>query len=224
MNVTETKTYLTKLPKLFFGFFLCSLGIVLMLYSDLGLNPWGIFHMGISSQTGLTLGRVSQLTGLLIIVASFPLGIIPGFATILNMYFIGFFIDLIEKMNVLFTPNSFIGKFFLLFLGIFIFSEGIFLYLSCGLGAGPRDGLMLGLMKKLNRPVAQIKNSIEISVLIIGVLLGGPLGLGTVIIAITMGYSLQFIFKLGKFDPKNTKQSNLKEDYKLLFKSNRKTT
>ncbi|MDK2918749.1 MAG: uncharacterized protein PWQ37_1482 [Candidatus Petromonas sp.] len=224
MNVIEIKRYLKKLPKLFFGFSLCSLGILLMLYSDLGMNPWGIFHQGLSLQTGLTFGRISQLTGLVVILISIPLGIIPGFATILNMYFIGYFIDLIDSTNLLFTPSSLWGRLLLLGLGICVFSGGIYFYLSCGLGAGPRDGLMLGLMQKLNRPVSQIKTAIEVSVLIIGFLLGGSSGIGTLIIAMTIGFTVETAFKIGNFDPKQSLQRSLKDDYYLLFKYQDKTT
>lgn len=217
MNKQELNKMLKNLPRLFFGFFLCALGISMMLHADLGISPWDIFHKGLSTQTGLTFGQASQLTGLLVIGVSIPLGILPGIATILNMYFIGFFIDLINKSGMLSTPSVIISKLILIYLGMIVFSAGVFFYLSSNLGAGPRDGLMIGLVQKLNKSVSLIKTVIEISVLIIGYILGGPLGIGTVLIAISFGTILQTIFKIGKFDANSNKQLNLKEQYKILF-------
>lgn len=219
MNLTELKNLLFKMPKLFFGFILCGLGIALMKNAGLGLNPWGIFHMGVTVQTGITFGTVTQLTGLAIILLSIPLKIIPGIGTILNMYFIGIFIDMFDKSPYITTPDNFVLQLLVLVIGMVILSVGIFFYLGCGLGAGPRDGLMLGLMKKLNKPVSVIKTVIEVSVTIIGVVLGGPLGVGTIIIAFTFGFCLEMTFKIGKKNAKEIEQRNLKDEYIRLFKS-----
>ncbi|MTI65978.1 MAG: hypothetical protein FH753_05180 [Firmicutes bacterium] len=127
-------------------------------------------------------------------------------------------IDFIDKSNIIFTPNTNFGKLILLLLGICILSEGLYFYLSCGLGAGPRDGLMLGLMHKFNISVSKIKTIIELSALIIGTLLGGPLGFGTVIVALTIGHTTQIAFNIGKFDAKKTRQNNLKDQFNSLFK------
>lgn len=221
MNVDEIKPIIKRLPRLLFGFSLCALGSLMMLYTDLGMNSWGILHKGISIQTGLTFGRVIQLIGLAVILINIPLGIIPGIGTLLDMYFVGFFIDIIDATGLLFVPETFLGKLLLLFLSICINSQGIYLYLSAGLGAGARDGLMLGLMKKFNKPASIIKTGIEVTVLIVGVILGGPLGIGTIIITFCFGYTLEMAFKLGKCDMKNVEQRNLKEDYLLLFRHHR---
>lgn len=218
MNLTALRALLFKMPKLFFGFILCGLGIAMMKNSGLGLNPWGIFHMGITNQTGITFGAVTQITGLVIILASIPLKIIPGIGTILNMYFIGMFIDMFDRSPFLTTPDPFILKLLILVVGMCVLSAGIYYYLSCGLGAGPRDGLMLGLMKILNKSVSVIKTVTEVSVMIIGVILGGPLGIGTIIIALTFGFVLEMTFKIGKKNAKEIEQSNLRDEYIRLFK------
>ena len=114
--------------------------------------------------------------------------------------------DAIENSNLLFTPSMFIGKLAFLFLGMVLLGFGIWAYLKNGLGAGPRDGLMLGLVKKLNLSVAIVKTSIEVTVLVSGILLGGPLGIGTVIAAFGNGLVLNKVFDIMKYDSKNTVQ------------------
>ncbi len=218
MNLNELKALLIKMPRLFLGFVLCGLGISMMKNVALGLNPWGIFHMGVSIQTGITFGTVSQITGLVIILLSIPLKIIPGIGTILNMYFIGLFIDMFDNSLFIYTPESFVFKLILLIVGMWIFCLGVYYYLSCGFGAGPRDGLMLGLMELLNKSVSTIKTVMEVTVMIIGLILGGPLGIGTVIIAFSFGYFLELTFKIGKKNAKEIEQLNLKDHYNRLFK------
>ena len=96
------------------GFFLVALGSVLFLYSDMGLNPWGVLHQGISIQTGMTLGQATQAFGLLLIAISSAFKVVPGLATILNMIFIGLFTDVIIDLGLISTPDSIILKYVLL--------------------------------------------------------------------------------------------------------------
>lgn len=207
---------LKKLPKLFFGFFLCSLGVSLMLHADLGMNPWGVFHKGLSIRTGITFGRASQITGMVIILAGAYLRMLPGFATLLNMFFIGYFIDLINESGFLSIPDSLLTQLSMLVCGMAVFSLGVYFYISCGLGAGPRDGLMLGLMKRFNKPVSTIRACLEGSALAIGFLLGGPVGIGTLIVAPFLGYFIQVVFKIARFNPKELAQRTLKDDFILI--------
>ena len=200
---------LKKMPMLLFGLFLYSAGIVATLYSRLGMSPWEVFHMGIVNHTPLTLGQTSQITGLCILALSYFIGVIPGLASVMNMYFIGFFIDLIDRSGFYKTPDTILGKLSLLMLGILMIGWATFFYLKVQLGAGPRDGLMEGLVKKMKKPVWLIRGAIEIAVLTIGYLLGGPIGVGTLIIAFTIGLSVQLAFKIGKYDSKSVEHENL---------------
>jgi uncharacterized membrane protein YczE len=176
------------------GLFIFAGGIVSLLKSNLGMGPWSVFHVGITNHIPLTLGRVSQAVGLLIIVGSLFLNIYPGVGTILNMISVGFFIDLINPyipfMDELLYQMGFVG------LGIVFMGLGSGLYINANLGAGPRDGLMLGLHKKTGRSIRFIRNSMEITVLIVGFFLGGPVGVGTVGFALAIGPSVQFFLKL----------------------------
>jgi len=205
-----------KMPSLFFGFFLFALAILLALYSKLGMSPWDVLHMGIVNHSVLSFGQTTQLVGFTIIMFSVFLGVIPGIGSVLNMIFIGGFIDLIDNTRILKTPGSMVGKIIMLIAAILIMGIATFFYLRVELGAGPRDGLMEGLVRKLNKPVWMIRGSIEIVVLIIGFLLGGPVGIGTLLLAGAIGPSVQFAFKLGKYDSKKAEHMNLITLYKNI--------
>ena len=207
----KTKSFFLKFLTLFLGFFMIALGVYLMRIAKLGLNPWSTFHKGVSIQTGLQFGTISQLTGLTLIIISLFMKIYPGIGTILNMFFCGFFINLLENLNFIPHPNSLLFKCIYLFLGIWILSFGICFYLSTKLGAGPRDGLMIGLVRKTRLSVTIIRTGIEISALLLGVLLGGPLGFGTVIAALLSGKILHLVFKWMNYDAKKARHLTISE-------------
>jgi len=101
------------------------------------------------------------------------------------------------------TPETLFGRILMLVVGVLIMGWATYFYLRVELGAGPRDGLMEGLVKKINKPLWMIRGSIEITALVIGYFLGGPIGLGTLITAFTIGFSVQWAFKIGKYDSRN---------------------
>ena len=205
-----------KMPSLFFGFFLFALAILLAFYSKLGMSPWDVFHMGIVNNTFLTLGQTSQIVGFAIIMLSIFLGVVPGIGSVLNMIFIGMFIDLIDATGLLMTPETILGKILLLISAVFITGIASYFYLRVELGAGPRDGLMEGLVRKLRKPVWLIRGSIEITVLIIGFFLGGPVGIGTIILALGIGPSVQFAFKIGRYDSKTSQHMSFIDLYRKV--------
>jgi uncharacterized membrane protein YczE len=215
INRGNLRSVLVKLPSLYFGLFLFAAGSVTNLYSGLGMNPWGVFHVGITGISGLTLGQVSQLVGLVVLLIGWGLGFPPGWGTVSNMFFIGWFTDRIIEWGLIPKPTDVIGQYTLLLLSVVFVGAGSLFYMRVQLGAGPRDGLMVGLVRRLNKPVWLVRGSIEVSVLILGYLLGGPVGIGTVVTALTIGYSVQYAFKLGKFEGKSL-QLNLWELYYKL--------
>ena len=198
--ISNWTAFLRRMPSLIFGLFLFAAGIVSNLYSGLGMMPWGVLSVGITNYAPLTLGQSSQLVGLLVLVIGWLLGFAPGFGTIANMYFIGLFIDWIIAWGLLPSPTGLLGKFGMMFLSIGLIGVGSYFYMRVRLGVGPRDGLMMGLVKRLNRRVSTIRGAIEVTVLVIGYLLGGPVGVGTVITALTIGFSVQLAFRLGGYD------------------------
>lgn len=202
--------------KLMLGLFICAVGQNLFLYCDLGMNPWNVFHQGLSIHLPITIGQASQIVGLAIILICMFFKIFPGIATILNMYFVGFFMDLLINLNIMSTPESLIAKLIMCISGVVVLSTGMFLYVSQELGAGPRDGLMLVLTQKTRFKVGFIRNAMEITVLVAGVLMGGKFGFATIISSLLSGPVLQKIFKIFKTNPKELKQENLIDVYRKI--------
>lgn len=216
--------YAKRTGKLLFGLLLYAFGLTLSIQANIGLAPWDAFSIGVSNITGLTYGNVSILTGIviLIVVAGFLKEKI-GFGTILNTILIGVFVDLIQSINFIpFMTNFFLGTLMLLS-GQVVISLATYFYISSGMGCGPRDTLMVALVKLLPTiPIGAIRGSIEGTVLIIGFLLGAKVGLGTVIAVFGISFILQTTFKLLKFDIKAVLHENIFETFvkikNILFK------
>ena len=201
---------LRKMPSLLFGLFLFAGGVVANLYSGLGMAPWGVLNVGIVNYTPLTLGQASQLVGLAVLVIGWVMGFAPGLGTLANMYFVDLFIDWIISWGLIPMPADVLEQVAMLFLSVGLIGVASYFYLRVRLGAGPRDGLMMGLVRRLDRPVSTIRGAIEVMVLVLGYVLGGPVGIGTLVTALTTGYAVQLAFKLGGYD-KNAKHANLAE-------------
>jgi uncharacterized membrane protein YczE len=208
-------TFAKRLPELILGLFLLAVAIICNLNSGLGLHPWGVLHQGLSVITGMSLGTTTQLVGLVVIVLGWWMGFAPGIGTIMNMWLVGWFVDVIAASRLIPSPVDIGGRLLLVMASILITGLGTWLYLRPQLGAGPRDGLMVGLVRKLDKPVWMVRGCIEVLVLASGFLMGGIVGLGTVVVALTVGYSIQFFFKIGRYDGK-TKQYNLYEQIREL--------
>ena len=208
---------LYKYPKLILGFFICALGLVIIINSNLGVAPWDVFHIGVSRTINISIGQASMLSGAVIIILDVILKQTIGIATIGNMFFIGFFTDIVIWLD--FIPkieNNFIMKVIMTLVGITIFSYGTYLYIVQRKGCGPRDGLMQILHKRTNISVGIIKNIIEFFALGMGIMLGGPWGLGTLLYATLSGFIIQFFFNIHKVKLKSVKHSNLKRELKLI--------
>jgi uncharacterized membrane protein YczE len=208
-------TFLSRMPSIFIGLFIFSAGVVGNLNAGLGMMPWGVLNVGLEKMTTLTLGKVSQVVGLVVLLLGWLLGFPPGFGTFVNMYLIGIYIDWIIAARLIPLPETLPFQLGLLLFSVAFLGLGTLLYIRTGLGAGPRDGLMMGLVNKTGRPVSTIRGSIEITVLAIGYLLGGPVGIGTVISAMTVGYSVQLAFRLGGYS-NETEQLDIYELAKRL--------
>jgi uncharacterized membrane protein YczE len=186
------------------------MGSVMILYADLGMSAWGVFQVGLMNVIGLSFGQASQVVGLGVLIFGWFLGFPPGFGTVSNMFFIGYFIDVIIGLGIVPKFNNIVLQLVLLLAGMTMIGVASYFYLSPKLGAGPRDGLMIGLVQKLDREVSVVRAGIEITVLVLGIAMGGPIGIGTVITAFSIGYFVQMAFKLGKYD-RNARHMNLYE-------------
>lgn len=173
-----------RLRRLVLGLVLYGLGIAFMVAADLGLGPWDVLHQGVSRNTGIPIGTVGILVGIVVLFGWIPLRERIGIGTALNVVVIGVTIDL--TLLFLATPASLWLRVVYLALGPVLLAVGSGYYIGAGLGAGPRDGLMTGLARR-GLPVHGVRTGIEVTVLAVGFLLGGTAGVGTVLFALSIG-------------------------------------
>jgi uncharacterized membrane protein YczE len=173
-----------RLPRVLAGLALFGLGIALMVRADLGLAPWDVLHQGLSDRTGIAIGTVTILVGVVVLALWVPLRERPGLGTVLNVLVIGLVVN--ATLAVVDEPSSMPVRVGLLVAGIYLFGPGSGLYIGAGLGPGPRDGLMTGWARR-GHSVRLVRTLIELSVLAIGFVLGGSVGLGTLLFATTVG-------------------------------------
>jgi len=178
-------------PKFSTFFFLCfglslfGLGEGLLIVSFTGASPWSVLAQGISLNVNLSIGTITLLISIAVLILWIPLGQKPGMGTIFNALIIAIMIDLCIKYVP--TPSNYIHQLVLAIISVIIVGIGGGIYLVSNLGAGPRDGLMIGLQKLTNFPIAVVRATLEISVVSIGWYLGGTVGIGTLLFAFGIG-------------------------------------
>ena len=204
--------------RLIIGFIFCSSGTVLAVNSNLGLSPWDVFHQGLSKITGISMGQVSIFVGLIVVIATIFLKLEIGLGTIANMILIGVFMDVISYTKIISTSHNFFVSLLMLLGSLFTMAIGSYLYIGCEMGCGPRDGLMVALVKKTGKPVGFIRSCIELGVLIIGFILGGSVGIGTLITVFCLGACIQLVFKVLRFDVGKIKHKNIRECFVFFNK------
>ena len=168
-----------------FGLMLFGLGEGLLIVSFTGASPWSVLAQGISLNVNLSVGMITLIISLCVLILWIPLGQKLGMATVLNALIIALMIDLCIKFVP--TPSNFYNQLILAIVSVIIVGIGGGIYLVANLGAGPRDGLMVGLQKKTNLPIALVRAIIEITVVSIGWYLGGTVGIGTLLFAFGIG-------------------------------------
>ena len=178
-----------RLTRLVFGLLLCGTGVALMIDADLGLAPWDVLHQGISIHTGIAIGTVAILVGFAVLLLWLPLHERYGVGTVLNVLIIGTTIDVLLAVLPDHPPMSVRVTF--LVVGTFLFGPGSGFYIGAGMGPGPRDGLMTAIAAR-GHSVRVVRTILELSVLTIGFLLGGSVGIGTLLFAVTIGPNVHY--------------------------------
>ena len=190
VNWSSQKPYNFK-PKVSTFFFLCfgltlfGLGEGLLIVSFTGASPWSVLAQGISLNVNLTIGTITLLISIAVLILWIPLGLKPGMGTIFNALIIALMIDLCIKFVP--TPSNYIHQIILAIVSVITVGIGGGIYLVSNLGAGPRDGLMIGLQKISNLPIAVVRATLEITVVSVGWYLGGTVGIGTLLFAFGIG-------------------------------------
>ncbi len=190
VNWTSEKTYNFKprFSTLFFccfGLMLFGLGEGLLIVSFTGASPWSVLAQGLSLNVNLSVGMLTFIISITVLILWIPLGQKPGIATILNALIIAMMIDLCIKFVP--TPSNYYNQLIMAIFSVITVGIGGGIYLVANLGAGPRDGLMVGLQKKSNLPIALVRAVLEITVVSFGWYLGGTVGIGTLLFAFGIG-------------------------------------
>ena len=179
------------LVRLIIGLYLFGLGIAFQIRATLGLAPWDVFGQGLANITGLSFGLATVLASAIIVFLWIPLKQKPGLGTVFNALLIGPFVDL----SLRFVPSAadwgIVGQIGWYVLGMAIIALGTGIYIGARLGPGPRDGLMTGSVKKFGKPVWIVRTVLEGGATLIGLALGGPVGLGTLLFVVGIGPMVQ---------------------------------
>lgn len=178
-----------RLVQLLLGLWLYGASMAMMVESQLGLDPWDVFHEGVAGGLPLTFGTVVILTGLVVLLLWIPLRQAPGLGTVANVVVIGVASDV--TLVLLEQPEGLVTRSLLLVAGIVLNGLAGALYIGAQLGPGPRDGLMTGLVRRTGWSVRLVRTALEVTVLAVGFVLGGTVGLGTVLYALAIGPLLQ---------------------------------
>ena len=161
------------------------MGETLLVTANIGVSPWFVLHQGLSFESGYTIGITTFIVSVIVLLFWFPLKQKPGIGTIFNAIIIAVMIDICLKYIP--TPDDFIVKILLAFFAVLLVGIGSGFSLIANLGPGPRDGLMTGIQRKTNLPIALVRAFLEITVVSIGWYLGGTVGIGTLLFAFGVG-------------------------------------
>ncbi len=175
------------------------LGEALIIQSYLGASPWAVLSLGVANHVPLSVGTVTLIISILVFLLWIPLHIRPGLGSVLNIIVIALSIDL--GLWLFPAPDALWAKWVYCVSGVVITGIASSFYLTCQMGAGPRDGLMMGIWERTGWKVGIVRNSLEVTVCFIGWLLGGTVGPGTLLFAFGVGYVVQFSLSvINRFD------------------------
>ena len=201
-----------------FGLILYAFGIVLAIKANIGYAPWEVFHVGLAISTGISIGLASIIAGVFIVVFVTLMGEKLGLGTIASMILTGVFLDIILWIDIIPDVENLAVGVVVLIAGLFVLSLGSYFYMKSAFGAGPRDNLMVVLTRKTRIPVGVCRGAVELLVTLVGWLLGGMVGIGTVVSMLAIGFCVQLTFKLLKFDVTAIKHETLAESISALVK------
>lgn len=200
-SIGLTSLHFFRIGILIFGLTIFGIGDAFLIATNLGNSPWTVLAEGISLNSPLNIGASTFLVSAIVLLFWIPLRQKPGFGTITNIVVIAVAIE-IGLDFIPNTENAFL-KYFYIFFGILLVGAGSALYITCGLGTGPRDGLMTGLHYRTGIRVGRVRLMLEVSALLIGAALGGTLGIGTVLFALLIGQSVAiWLGVVGRFTTK----------------------
>ncbi|MER5724591.1 hypothetical protein FKO01_55730 [Mesorhizobium sp. B2-3-3] len=183
-----------RLTHLYVGLALYGASSALLVRAGLGLEPWGVLHQGLSERTGISIGVVSIIVGAVVLLLWIPIRQRPGLGTVSNVFAVGIAMD--GTLALVPDVHGLGAQIPLTAAGIVLNGVATGLYISARFGPGPRDGLMTGLNRLTGRSIRMVRTAIEVAVVVTGFLLGGSLGVGTVLYALAIGPLAQFFLRV----------------------------
>ena len=215
----QTKKQMIKeILKSAFGLFIFSIGVYLTNQANIGLAPWDCLSMGVSARVGMSYGIVHTIISIIIVLIDVLLKEKIGYGTILDALLVGNYVDLIDRIITLPDFNSLPIRIVMVVVGLLIMGYGQVFYMDAAQGCGPRDSLLVALGKRFPKtPIGVVQTGMVGIALLIGWLLGGPVGIGTVISVFGLGTALQIVCKILHFEPRDVVHKNVLETNRILF-------
>lgn len=215
----QTSTQMIKeILKSALGLFIFSIGVYLTIQANIGLAPWDCLSMGVSYRVGMSYGIVHTIISIIILIIDILLKEKIGYGTILDALLVGNYVDLIDHCITLPKIDSLPLSIAMVIVGLLMMGYGQVFYMDAAQGCGPRDSLLVALGKRFPRtPIGVVQTGMVGVALLIGWLLGGPVGIGTVISVFGLGSALQLVCRLLRFEPRDVVHKNVLETNKILF-------
>ena len=198
--------------------FLNGFGVFLTIHADIGAAPWDVFNLGLSKTLGILYGNVSISVSLAVLLVDILMKEPIGIAMFIDTVVVGKAVDFFDRIRIIPAPKSFPGSVIMMLTGLWVMGYTQFFYMSASLGCGPRDTLLVGLKKRLSKiPIGVVSIFLLGLVTLIGSLLGGKVGIGTLICAFGTGPIMQFAFHSVHFDAAGICHQRLRESGKILL-------
>ena len=215
----QTKPQIIKeILKSALGLFIFSIGVYLTIQANIGLAPWDCLSMGVSAKVGYSYGIVHTVISIIILIIDILLKEKIGYGTILDALLVGNYVDWIGYLKLVPVSDNVAVSCAMVIIGLLIMGYGQYFYMDAAQGCGPRDSLLIALGKRFPRtPIGVVQTFMVGIALLIGWLLGGPVGIGTIISVFGMGTALQLVCKIMHFEPRDVVHKNVLETNKLFF-------
>ena len=211
-RATDRVTLLLDCLRVVVGLFVFAAGVHLTIFANIGLAPWDSLGMGMSYHLPLNYGLSMTAMAVAILAIDLAMGEKVGLGTVIDALLTGNFVQLFNDLNPLPANESLVAGFVIMVCGFAVMAAGMKLYMEAGLGCGPRDALLVGLGRRLPHiPIGAVEIGLWSTVTLAGWLLGGPVGLGTLVAALGAGAVMQVVYDLIGFEPRDVTHRGLNE-------------
>lgn len=218
MKNDSLKAVLMSCVLAFVSLFVNGLGVYLTIHANIGASPWDVLNLGLSKTFNIMYGNASIAVSLSILVIDVLMKEPIGIAMIIDALTVGKAVDFFNWLNIVPTPKTIIGSVVMMFIGLVIIAYTQYTYMAASLGCGPRDTLVVGLSKRITKfPIGAVSIAILSMATLVGFILGGQVGIGTLICAFCAGPIMQFAFESVHFDATGIKHQNIKESLNAIL-------